>query len=530
MPIKAVSVLMATTLMIVAVSAVTYAGRREGDGRQRRSQMREMVHERQVEARLHRSNVIFLHADGAGANHWHAARSYWFGPDATMNFDRLPEIALYRGHMLDLLGGTSNGGATTHAFGYKVDGRGSYGKDGDGLATPPTDRYIQALSGFDGSIMREAAAKGLPTGIVNDGNIGEPGTGAFLAEVGNRNNWDEIARQIVQGRPGQNDPRPYVILGGGERNFLPRGVQGVHGPGDRGDSLNLIEELQNAGYVVIRTRAEFNSLMSELAARPDYAPRVLGLFAHHHTFNDRPEEELIARGLLDTSILADDKRSQLVLFGTLSGASGNPPTVAEMTEMALTILQRAAAKDRTQFFLVVEPESIDNFGNANNSIGTLTATRIADEMVGVVLNFIDTVDRRTMLLTAADSDASGMQIIPQPMVAGVPQNVGTVTANRTGVTAQDIHNPLDGLTGRGTRAFVAEPDQFGQYLAFGVAWAGGPDFSGGIVSRAAGKNAWLLSQPFFTERFDNIDVYRVMYAALFRDYLPYPQGQTAPSR
>lgn len=526
---KLVSLVVVVTLMLAAAVGIPYALERELGNPLSRAVAQEKIHERQVEARLRPSNVIFLHVDGAGANHWHAARSYWYGPDAVMSFDRLPRMALYRGHMLDMLTGTSNGGATTHAFGYKVEGLGSFGKDGDGLARPPTDRFITALSGFNGSIMREAAAKGLLVGIINDGNIGEPGTGAFLAEVGNRNNWDEIARQIVQGRPGMNDPRPYVILGGGEGNFLPQGVEGVHGPGGRTDNLNLIAEMQRAGYVVIRTRAEFDALMRELAARPGYAPRVLGLFAHHHIFNDRPEEELIRRGLVDLSIPADDKRSQLVLFGTLGGPGANPPTVAEMTKMALTILERAATRERTRFFLVVEPESVDNFGNANNAIGTLTALRHANEAIGVVLDFIKK-NPRTLLLTAADSDAGGMQIIPQPIVAGVPGNVGTIPVNPTGVAAQDVRIPLDGLMGRGTRAFVAEPDQFGKRLAFGVAWAGRPDFSGGIVFRAVGENDWLLSLPFFSERFDNIDVYRVMYAALFRKFLPYPQGQTAPTR
>lgn len=75
-------------------------------------------------------NVIFIHPDGAGPNHWAAARIYWYGPDALSPWDTLPQMAAYRGHMADILTGTSNGGATTHAFGYKVEGPGSLGKDG----------------------------------------------------------------------------------------------------------------------------------------------------------------------------------------------------------------------------------------------------------------------------------------------------------------------------------------------------------------------------------------------------------------
>jgi alkaline phosphatase len=75
-------------------------------------------------------NVIFFHPDGTGLNHWNAARMFWYGADGALHWDQLPEIAIYRGHMSDRLVGTSNGGATVHAFGYKVLGPGSFGQDG----------------------------------------------------------------------------------------------------------------------------------------------------------------------------------------------------------------------------------------------------------------------------------------------------------------------------------------------------------------------------------------------------------------
>jgi len=79
-----------------------------------------------------KGNVIFIHPDGAGANHWAAARMYWNGPDAVSDLGELPNMASYRGRMTDRLAGTSNDGATLHAFGYKVLCPGSFGKDGGG--------------------------------------------------------------------------------------------------------------------------------------------------------------------------------------------------------------------------------------------------------------------------------------------------------------------------------------------------------------------------------------------------------------
>ena len=48
---------------------------------------------------------------------------------------------------------SSNGGATTHAFGFKVQAEDSFGQDGS--------RSITALSGYRGSIMREAETKAI---------------------------------------------------------------------------------------------------------------------------------------------------------------------------------------------------------------------------------------------------------------------------------------------------------------------------------------------------------------------------------
>jgi alkaline phosphatase len=201
-------------------------------------------------------NVIFIHPDGSGLNHWNAARMYWEGPDGLLQWEQLPEMAVYRGHLLDRLTATSEGGATTHAFGHKVIGPDSFGEDGG--------RSILALSGFPGSIMREASHAGYPVGIVNDGDAAEPGTGAFLAEVNLRENANEIARQILKGRPGANDPEPMVVLGGGERFFLPEGtrrctdtiepdcavhIDPVDGAGPaRTDGRNLIQEAIDDGW------------------------------------------------------------------------------------------------------------------------------------------------------------------------------------------------------------------------------------------------------------------------------------------
>lgn len=470
------------------------------------------------------ANTIFLHPDGTGANHWSAARTYWAGPDGLLNWDRLPEMALYRGHMLDLVAGTSNGGATVHAFGYKVVGPGSFGKDGDGTAKPPTDRFINSLSGYRGSLMREAQSKGHPVGIVNDGHVGEPGTACFLAEVGSRRDWDTISLQVLMGRPGMNDKSPQVILGGGEKHFLGEGVPGVHGPGARKDGKNLIAEAQKMGYSVIRTRAAYRQMMADLAKRPNWVPKVLGLFATDDIFNDQNEEALIAAGMVDPSVPRTAKTGNLILWGGKPGTpSYMPPTMAEMTRLALIVLQRASRKAGKPFFLVAEPESCDNLANASNAIGALNALKRADDAIGEILAF-QKRHKNTFVITAADSDANGMQLLP------ATGNVRVTSANPGAAGTSPVEMPLDGMYGAGTDAFVAAPDQFGRRLSFAVAWAADDDVTGGILSRASGPAASLL-RTRFSQRFDSVDVYRMLHHSLFGGaMLAHPTGRKAPTR
>ncbi|MEL6760066.1 MAG: alkaline phosphatase [Myxococcota bacterium] len=582
-------------------------------------------------AELEIGNVVFFHPDGSALQQWNAARMYWEGPDAVLSWDRLPWMAVYRGHMADRLTGTSNGGATTHAFGYKVTGPNSYGRD--------NGRSILSLSDYPGSISREAANRGYPTGLVNDGDIaGEPGTGAFFAETDTRGEPEFQSLQLLAGRPGFNgfdgDPAldpditdgeedPVVILGGGERFFLPQGLPYcgdsritlrrprldcfVHfdalgaaedvrdglppadaimenGPA-RADGRNLLMEAVADDYVVIRTRRQYNQLMRELRDRPDYAPKVLGVFAADDIFNDRPEERVAEAGLLrdfTTPIppevrgfprdLALEKIGNLVVWGTPAGEWGpeinpsafntpnsvDPPSVAELTRMALIILNRRSEQVGKPFHVVIEAESTDNLPNNTNAIGTLRALKRADNVIREFRRFDNArgpySDRdadgfRSLILTAADSDGGALQVLSLNRADDEDAPVGVVAANPLGLPGEELlPNPLDGIGGREIfPPFKAEPDALfrarplvdGQgstegaiqvdRLRFAVSWPSGADVAGGIISRAQGPNAQLL-QSLFSVRFDNTDAYRLQYATLFGRLPPRAIGDLAPDR
>ena len=403
-----------------------------------------------------RGSVIFIHPDGAGLPHWSLARVRWAGPDADLAWDALPVIGLYRPHMRDSLAPSSHSGGTVHAYGVKVP-QDSFGMDGAQIPMAPSGRRM--------SLMREAAESGLAIGIVNSGHLAEPGTACFLASAPKRAMHDEIAAQLLDGRP-------QVILGGGEAYFLPKGATGRHGAGARADGRNLVEEAQRAGYRVVFTRAE-------LAALPEGATHVLGLFASTNTYNDLPEETLAAR--------------------SLPAYAPDAPTVAEMTSAALRVL----SSNPRGFFLAVEEEGSDNFSNFHNAAGMLEAMRRADEVVGVARAF-RAGRPDTLVLVAADSCAAAPQLVAQPEKDGV-----IVRGRPLPTTLPNDPAPLDGVGGRHTAPFEGAPDRAGIVLPFAVAWASFEDGGESVVVRAEGPNAARLAGTL-----DNTALYRVMRATL----------------
>jgi glycerophosphoryl diester phosphodiesterase len=426
-------------------------------------------------------NVIFIHPDGHSPSMMAAARFVSQGPDGRLNWDLMTDSGVYLGHLTDQLTGSSDGSGVVHAHGVKVF-QDSYGLNADGSP-------VTSLSGKVGlSIMEEARDAGKAIAVINSGRISEPGSGAFLATVENRSDNNEIVRQLILESGAQ------VIMGGGERWMLPAGVTGRFGgalnqTGARTDGLNLIAAAQSRGYRVIYTLEELATVQA--------GEKILGVFAWEDTYNSRAEEDLAARGLQP--------------YGQPGNA--NPPTVADMLKATLT----AVSTDPDGFFVVLEEEGTDNLANANNAAGTIQAALRADAAIGVAMDFIRNTDPNTLLLTAADSEAGGLQVWqPTPFAPGFPttplNTVPTLGVNPTATSSQAVNNPLDGVNGRLTpwTAFQSRPSLDGPMGGFGVGWVGTPDFPGSIVSKAYGMNSDLLPSTL-----DSTEIYRLMYQTLF---------------
>ncbi|ACB52842.1 glycerophosphoryl diester phosphodiesterase [Crocosphaera subtropica ATCC 51142] len=450
---------------------------------------------------MNNNHVIFIHPDGTSPSHYGFARFVDHGPDGHLNWDKLSHAGVYLGHMEDQLGGTSNGGAVTHATGAKVYAE-SFGlEEGN---TP-----IVPLSGNVGkTIMQEAVEANKVTALVQSGAIYEPGTAAFVAQVGEievdgqrippRQRLADIAKQVIESGVD-------FIMGGGELNLLPIGTDGFHGTAAELDALstnplrrpteNLIELAESLGYTVVYTEEQLYELLDP-ATYPTPPTKVLGVFAPIHTFNDRPEEVLAERGLplyVETA-----------------------PTVAEMLEVTQKLAE-SHPNFQNGSFTVVEEEGSDNFGNNNNAAGTLEGTRRGDAAIGVALEFYEKYEN-SLIITAADSDAGGLQVRDP---RNPDQTVGTINNNPT---TESRPVPLDGQTGADTDPFVAAPDVDGDVFNFGIAWAGTPDFSGSIVAKAHGVNADKLPATV-----DNTGIYELMYETLFEVELEARNSAPTPA-
>ncbi|MEA5617223.1 alkaline phosphatase [Cronbergia sp. UHCC 0137] len=408
-------------------------------------------------------NVIFIHPDGTSAAHWGATRILFQGPDNRLNWDKMSNLAVYLGHMKNQLSATSNGGAVTHAIGIKVNAN-SFGLDENG-------KPLVALSGKPQTIMEEAIALGKSTAIINSGIIPEPGTGAFLAKSANRGNFADITKQIVESGAD-------IILGGGEVWYLPKGTAGRHATqsqSQRTDGLNLVELAKKKGYTVVYNR-------DELLKLPATTKKVLGIFAADDTYNDDTEENL--------------KKQSLPLYVATA------PTVAEQLDVTLKIL----SQKRKNFLIVLEEEGSDNFCNYNNAIGCLTALKRADDAIGVAMKFIEK-NPKTLLLTAADSDAGGLELVGATE-REFPLDQPLPATGKNGA-------PWDGKEGTSSLPFVSAPNKQGQRFPFAISWSGFGDNAGAIVSKAHGLNAQRLNGTI-----DNTDIYRLMYRTLFGKELP----------
>jgi len=321
-------------------------------------------------------NVVLFLGDGMGLSTVTAARVFAGqeqgrpGEETVLSFETLPYTGLAKTYNTNQQVPDSAGTMTAVLSGVKT-AAGVLGLDASAVLGDHTKgRPVPTL-------LEEAAARGLSTGIVTNTSVTHATPAAAYAHIARRS-WEndaelsdearaddvpDIARQLIEFDIGGGID---VVLGGGRRHFLPansRDPEHEDTKGARWDERDLTAEWQEqSGGVYAWSRGQFEQV------DPERTDRLLGLFEPGDMAYEQDREQDVA----------------------------GEPSLAEMTAKALAILARSPEG----FLLIVEGGRIDHAHHGGNAYRALSETLEFANAVQVVLDEVDPAD--TLVVVTAD--------------------------------------------------------------------------------------------------------------------------------
>ncbi|MCZ2816298.1 alkaline phosphatase [Modestobacter sp. VKM Ac-2984] len=317
-------------------------------------------------------NAILFIGDGMGAAARNAGALATVGLEGSLVMDSLPYAGLVKTDSADPEGFVTDSAAsaTSYATGVKTY-NGAIGLDAAG-------NEVETL-------IEQAEAAGLSTGLVTTGEITDASTAAFGAHVEDRDMQTEIARQYIE------ETGVDVLLGGGEDFWYPAGNEGaIEGGEGLSDQGNLVERAEELGYQYVSDAEGLATAESD---------QLLGLFANRTMFVSEPEPV---------------------------GTNDRIVSLEEMTQKAIDVL----SQNEKGFLLIVEEEAVDEQGHANNAEKTIEAVALMDQAVAVAEEFAEQ-DGDTLLVTTADHETGGMAV----------EDVGT--EDESGIPPSTEDGPFD---------------------------------------------------------------------------------------
>jgi alkaline phosphatase len=326
-------------------------------------------------------NVILFIGDGMGPATVAAARMLEgqrrgaSGEENLLSFERLPHVAVAKTYNTDAQTPDSAGSATAILSGVKTR-RGVVGVDGDVVVADCASGRANEVASF----LELAESADFATGVVTTSQITDATPAAAYAH-GPTDRWEvdtavppaaveagciDFAAQLVT--PSHGDG-PYLVFGGGGRNFLLEGSTSPDGriEGIRADGRNLVDEWlsHSPGAKVVWSAGE----IERQAAEPG---PVLGLFSSGYMQFETDRERMAPQ----------------------------EPSLSTMTAVAIDRLEAT----RTRYFLLVEGGRIDQAHHVNNAARALGETIEFANAVQVALD--NTVEADTLIIVTADHDQS----------------------------------------------------------------------------------------------------------------------------
>ncbi|MBK8043507.1 MAG: alkaline phosphatase [Haliscomenobacter sp.] len=279
-------------------------------------------------------NVILLIGDGMGLTQ---ISSGLYNNNNALSLERFPFTGLQKTHASDDLITDSAAAGTAIACGVKT----KVGAIGVGKDNKPAR-----------SLMEEAEAKGMATGMVVTSSLVDATPSAFVAHVPSRDQKEDIAKSYL------NIDIDFLV-GGGKEYFTQR----------KSDDRDLARELQEKGYVV-----------------SDY------------TESEIPKVTL-------------DLKKNFAFFT----AEEDPGKFQESRSYLLPASRLGAVflkgHNDKGFFLMVEGSQIDWGGHANDASYVVAEFLEFDRVIGSLLEFA-MEDGETLVIVTADHETGGLAINP----------------------------------------------------------------------------------------------------------------------
>jgi alkaline phosphatase len=191
--------------------------------------------------------IILIIGEGLGPERTALTRVYLGGADTHLALDGMPNVALVTNYSRDFAVADQAAAASALATGTKVNNR--------ALSVDPNGKAIP-------TIIELARNRGRATGLVTNGSLTNATCAAFYAHAGNANDVDRLALELIEGN------KFDLCLSTSAAEFLPESKQG-----QRQDNRDLLLELRQKGFDIVRSRGELESI-------PVWTrPKLFGAFA-----------------------------------------------------------------------------------------------------------------------------------------------------------------------------------------------------------------------------------------------------------
>ena len=257
--------------------------------------------------------IILIIGEGLGPERIAVTRMYLGGADGRLALDGMPHVALVKNHSNDFAVADQAAAASALATGVKVNNR--------ALSVDPNGKALM-------TILELARNRGRATGLVTNGSMTNAACAAFYAHASNANDVDQLAQQLVEG--GKID----ICLGMSAAEFTPTTKQG-----SRQDNRDLLLELRQNGFDIVRTRAELESIP------PWRRPKLFGAFGDGDNQNQGWSEEPALSDMVRRSVelLQYNPRGYLLIVDAARMRQAAEGNNAEKTLQETAELDRVVA-------------------------------------------------------------------------------------------------------------------------------------------------------------------------------------------